>query len=194
MREENDSGSITLKYIYRHKALVIKWMNIFIDALKHRANVHDSSKLEEPELSGWEAMDLEPRYDYGTPEYFEKVNRYHWLLELHWRRNRHHPEYWQIWKDRHDMDLLDCIEMIVDWLSYSDKKLTYRKAKKLIEQQVKRYSVDVLFPPLSELIRNTIVNYFVDFDPGDLEYEDLIKKDHITSYKTNPGHYIDITV
>lgn len=177
----------TVKYIYDHKIRIKKWMNIFIDELRHRADVHDNSKLEEPELSGWKAMDKEPRYKYGTKEYYDKLNRYHWLMELHWRRNRHHPEYWQIWQFRRDRDLLDYIEMLVDWLSYSDRKLTYTKARELVARQAARYHMDepndpINNPPMSQLLLNTITNYFVEFggeDPTETkhkEFEKMLRK------------------
>lgn len=158
----------TVEYIIKHKQRIVKWMEVFVDELRRRAAVHDNSKLEEPEISGWRAMDKEPRYLYGTKEYFDKVRRYQWLMELHWRRNRHHPEYWQIWQYRRDRDLLDYIEMLVDWLSYGDKKLSYKQARELVAKQAARYHMDepgdlVNNPPMSQLLLNTITNYFVEF-------------------------------
>ena len=34
------------------------------------------------------------------------------LIELHWKRNRHHPEYHDSYKDMSEIDIL---EMVVDW-------------------------------------------------------------------------------
>lgn len=194
LRSDND----TLSYIVKHKQRIVKWMEVFINELRHRAAVHDNSKLEEPELSGWKAMDREPRYQYGTKEYYDKVARYKWLMELHWRRNRHHPEYWQIWQYRRDRDLIDYIEMLVDWLSYSDKKLSYRQARELVAKQAARYHMDepgdlVNNPPMSQLLLNTITNYFVEFG-GQTDFLDSKHIDKQSSYNDSidKGQIIDI--
>lgn len=148
---------ITLEYIYKHKASVIRWMEVIIDELKRRAITHDNSKLIEPEISGWRKMDKEPRYPYGSKEYFDKLERYKWLLKTHWKRNRHHPEYWQINIFRKDKDLLDIIETVIDWLSYKENVLSLKQALKIIDAQTKRYGFS---SELTELIKNTIINYF----------------------------------
>lgn len=158
--------SATSEAILQHKARVKKWMQVFIDELKRRAKTHDDSKLRSPELENWEAMDREPRYKYGTPEYFAKLKKYHWLLELHWKKNRHHPEYWHLNEDAKNRDLLDYIEMLCDWMSYSNEKISYSKARSLVIAQTKRYRMDNAYnevdnPPMSELLLNTLSNYFV---------------------------------
>lgn len=194
----------TLDYILSHKRRVVQWMSVFIQELKHRADTHDDSKLEEPEISGWRKMDDEPRYSYGTKEYEDKVKRYHWLMELHWRRNRHHPEYWQIWQYRRDRDLIDYIEMLVDWLAYNDKKLSYSEARKLVAKQAARYHMDELNdpinnPPMSQLLLNTITNYFVEFVANDSQDDSsmTLKKltedeEHMKKYQK--GLLLDISV
>lgn len=144
----------TKQYIYRHKLEIQKKLSLLINELKKRADEHDISKLKEPEYSGWVKMDKEPRYEYGSKEYFEKIKKYKWLFDLHYRKNRHHPEYWQGFFQ--DMDLIDLLEMICDWISYRDD-LTYQEATEVIEKQCTRFG----FPQLMrELILNTVKNYF----------------------------------
>lgn len=194
----------TLDYILSHKRRVVQWMSVFIQELKHRADTHDDSKLEEPEISGWRKMDDEPRYPYGTKEYEDKVKRYHWLMELHWRRNRHHPEYWQIWQYRRDRDLIDYIEMLVDWLAYNDKKLSYSEARKLVAKQAARYHMDELNdpinnPPMSQLLLNTITNYFVEFVANDSQNDSSMTLKKLTEdeeymKKYQKGLLLDISV
>lgn len=202
------SKDITLDYIISHKRRILYWTNVFVKELKRRALQHDDSKLEEPELSGWRAMDKEPRYPYGTKEYDDKIRRYHWLLELHWRRNRHHPEYWQIWKDRRDRDLLDYIEMLIDWMAAKGNgKLTYQQARELVAKQSARYHFDeigdpVNNPPMSELLLNTISNYFTEL--GGLSDEAKKSKEEEIAIKktleenkyleTQKGNFLDILV
>lgn len=194
----------TLDYILSHKRRVVQWMSVFIQELKRRADTHDDSKLEEPEISGWRKMDDEPRYPYGTKEYEDKVKRYHWLMELHWRRNRHHPEYWQIWQYRRDRDLIDYIEMLVDWLAYNDKKLSYSEARKLVAKQAARYHMDELNdpinnPPMSQLLLNTITNYFVEFVANDSQDDSSMTLKKLTEdeeymKKYQKGLLLDISV
>lgn len=143
----------TKQYIYDHKLAVQKKMYILIKELEHRADSHDDSKLREPEYSGWLEMDKEPRYPYGTPQYFEKMRRWKWLFDLHYRHNRHHPEHWHGFFE--DMDLMDVLEMMCDWVSYNDR-LTSMSAIEITEQQCERFG----FPPLlKDLIMNTLKNY-----------------------------------
>lgn len=68
-------SSSTEEYIIRHKANVQSRMLKLSQLLKNRADLHDNSKLEEPELTEWKKMDKEPRYPYGSPEYFDKKKR-----------------------------------------------------------------------------------------------------------------------
>lgn len=143
----------TKEYIYSHKLGVQKKLYTLIEELKKRADEHDESKLKEPEYSGWVQMDKEPRYPYGSEEYYDKMNRYKWLFDEHYKANRHHPEHWQGFFS--DMDLIDLLEMLVDWVSYNDR-LTSNKAIILVEEQCKRFD----FPPLlKDLILNTLRNY-----------------------------------
>lgn len=199
---KSDKDDITLEYINRHKLRVKQWMNVFINELKRRADIHDNSKLEEPELSGWKAMDKEPRYKYGTPEYNDKVNRYKWLMELHWRRNRHHPEYWQIWEEKKDRDLLDYIEMLIDWLSYTDRKMSYTQARNLVKRQISRYHMNDLTdeinnPPMSQLLLNTLSNYFVTIGGPNVDDEiakEKKEKERLLSNNFEKGQFIDIYI
>lgn len=191
---------ITVKYIMEHKARVKQWIEVFIRELRKRAELHDDSKLEEPEISGWRAMDKEPRYKYGTKEYFDKVNRYKWLIEQHWKSNRHHPEYWTLNPDKQNRDLIDIIEMLSDWLGYSSKKPSYNEAKKLVEEQTKRYGLDKIEdtdknPPLYTLILNTLTNNYVSLGGIERPDKDTSSKDkYKINSKVETGKTIDIYV
>lgn len=193
-----DNEDITVKYIMEHKARVKQWIEVFIKELRRRADIHDDSKLREPEISGWRAMDKEPRYKYGTKEYFNKVDKYKWLMEQHWKSNRHHPEYWTLNPDKQSRDLIDIIEMLSDWLGYSSKKPSYKEAKKLVEEQTKRYSLDKIEdidknPPLYTLIMNTLTNYYVSLGGIETYSKDASGKDkYKINSKASTGEIIDI--
>lgn len=151
------NGSQTEEYIINHKRAVQRWMQKFSLVLMDRGEKHDNSKLQEPEFSYWCKMDEEPRYRYGTKEYKDKIERYRPLFEIHWKANRHHPEYFNYHFD--DVDLIDLIEMLCDWLSYRDK-LSYTEASDLVHQQCQRYG----FSEEKEfLLLNTLKNHFIYF-------------------------------
>lgn len=148
----------TENYIRKHRNNVASRINKIIKELFRRAEEHDKSKLQEPELSGWKEMDKEPRYPYGTPEYFDKMRRYQWVFDAHYKANRHHPEHWQGFFI--EMDLLDFLEMILDWVSYKED-ITINEMYKIVSENCERFE----FPPLMrELAINTLKRYIVRED------------------------------
>ena len=155
----------TKEYIEAHRSRVRKWLQHFSNILEQKGKEHDQSKLEEPEFSQWCKMDEEPRYKYGTKEYNEKLKRFEYLFKMHWtdKRNRHHPEHFELMsKDErifNDRDLIDLVEMLCDWLGYRNC-ISYKEAKTLVEQQCKRFGFS---EELQSLLMNTLMNYFITF-------------------------------
>lgn len=153
------SSDETKQYIKNHIKNVRKGMRELAGIIVSRSDEHDASKLEDPELSGYIQMDQEPRYQYGTKEYKEKMQRYSWLFKQHWRVNRHHPEYFKdLGGFESQANLIDVIEMLCDWLSYKNG-LTYLEATKLVSQQCKRFHFS---ETMEDLLMNTLRDYFVD--------------------------------
>lgn len=144
----------TKEYIKEHIARVRKHMNTFVRLLHKRALLHDKSKLEEPELSWWEAMDKEPRYPYGSEEYKAKVTRWKKVFSHHYKYNRHHPEHYE--NGIADMTLVDLVEMLCDWLGYKDV-MTVTEAVTVCEQQMERYHFT---EELRSIMTNTLLRYF----------------------------------
>ena len=99
-------------------------------------------------------MDKEPRYKYGTKEYNDKIKRYKQVFDLHYAENRHHPEHYLLGVN--DMDLIDMIEMVCDWISYK-KDITIDEAIEMINIQGERYK---LSPQLRNILKNTLFNHF----------------------------------
>ena len=148
----SSSEQETRRHIHRVQQLMYR----FVHTLLNRCENHDRSKLEEPEKSGFEAMDAEPYFEYGTPEYYEKQVRYKDVLEHHYRENSHHPEHYAGFIA--EMDLVDLLEMLCDWASRR-KGLSVLDTIGLVEQQAAHYG----FPPmLSSIILNTLRRYLVD--------------------------------
>ncbi len=151
----------TEKDIKAHIERVTSKMEGLIEQLRKRAENHDKSKLEYPELQGFIRMDKEPRYPYGSPEYFDKIKRYEYVFRHHYENNPHHPEHYDGWIS--EMDLLDIIEMLCDWTSYREG-LTAIEAISTVEQQAKRFN---LSDELSSIMLNTLKRYMVNYSEMD---------------------------
>lgn len=91
-----------------------------VQNLRQRTLEHDASKLEEPELSGYEGLSQALKgLTYGTPEHRAAFAPYKEIIRHHYACNRHHPEHWQLGVT--DMSLLDIIEMLCDWKAANDR-------------------------------------------------------------------------
>ena len=139
--------------IKSHIKSVQEKLKVLIEELQQRLKNHDKSKLEK-ELPFWEAMDKEPKYTYGTQEYFEKARRNKMVFEMHYKNNRHHPEHFI--NGVSDMNLIDIIEMLCDWISYKDD-ISITDAVEIIEEQSERFGFS---DELKNLMINTLFEYF----------------------------------
>ena len=186
MGQENNKIS-TKEYIESHISRVQKWISKFSGILFVRGLNHDKSKLIEPEFSLWKKMDEEPRYPYGTKEYQEKIERHKKVFEHHYRYNRHHPEHWYGFYS--EMDLIDIIEMLCDWLGYKED-ITLPEAEELVKQQCKRYKFNKTF---ESLIFNTLKNYFV-IPTYEKEMNDFYRSLGLDKYEKEDCPKIDDTL
>lgn len=144
----------TEEYIKGHISRVRRHINTFIQLLIRRAENHDKSKLEEPELSWWKEMDKEPRYPYGSEEYKQKIKRWNKVFKHHYQYNRHHPEHYEYGVS--EMTLIDIVEMMCDWLGYKDTT-TVTEALKVCDEQMARYDIS---EELRQIIFNTLLRYY----------------------------------
>lgn len=144
----------TEEYIKGHISRVRRHINTFIQLLIRRAENHDKSKLEEPELSWWKEMDKEPRYPYGSEEYKQKIKRWNKVFKHHYQYNRHHPEYYEYGVS--EMTLIDIVEMMCDWLGYKDTTIV-TEALKVCDEQMARYDIS---EELRQIIFNTLLRYY----------------------------------
>lgn len=141
-------------------------------------------------------MDEEPRYPYGTPKYKEKLNRYKEVFQHHYKHNKHHPEHWSEYYC--DMDLMDVIEMLCDWLGYKED-ITLKEAEILVNQQCERYGFNDTF---RHLLYNTLKNYFT-VSPSEKSLNELFRQlklddpdelEEVNVNDTRPGRLINIYV
>lgn len=187
------SNKTTEYYIPNHKNNVEKKMESLCLDLAQRARDHDNSKLESPEYFAWKKMDEEPRYPYGTPEYFDKKRRYDYVFQEHYKnpKNRHHPEHWP--NGVEDMNLLDLIEFLCDMFSYKEANISYSEAVEMLQTQVKRFKIS---DDLAWILLNTVKEYFCNFGGPEfvpdkkVQEQDSIYKAQRSFYTT--GAYIDV--
>ena len=156
----------TEEYIKGHISRVRRHINTFIQLLISRAEKHDKSKLEEPELSWWKEMDKEPRYPYGSKEYEQKLKRWSKVFKHHYQYNRHHPEHYEYGIS--EMTLIDIVEMMCDWLGYKDTT-TITEALKVCDEQMVRYNIS---EELRQVIFNTLLRYYSLMGGKNPNYDD----------------------
>jgi len=134
----------------QHIRLVEKFLNLFIRELLDRAEKHDNSKLEHPEV------ELFAKYTskladstYGSEEYNGFKKSLSVALEHHYANNRHHPEHFK--NGINDMNLVDLVEMLCDWKASSTRH-NDGNIRKSIEINATRFGIN---PQLLKILENT---------------------------------------
>lgn len=97
-----------------HRIQVRRLIKMVVTALEERAQHHDDSKLEQPELDLF--AEWGPKLgevEYGSHEYKRALEKMGVALKHHYEHNRHHPEYYLRGVD--DMTIVDLVEMVCDW-------------------------------------------------------------------------------
>lgn len=108
--------------------------------LADRSREHDASKLEEPELSGYEALQGRlATVEYGTDEYRQALRDGRDTISHHYAHNRHHPEHWPL--GINNMSLLDILEMLADWKAAGERTKNGNLVAS-IEINIKRFEID----------------------------------------------------
>lgn len=144
---EYDSREDTRAHIRQVQDL----MSQIVTELHIRSQIHDSTKLEEPEKSLFDKYTpLLRDTTYGSPEYKQYLEEMGPALAHHYEKNSHHPEHYR--SGINDMSLLDIMEMLADW-----KAAGMRHADGSLEQSLQinreRFGVsDQLF----EILENTV--------------------------------------
>lgn len=133
-----------------HIQKVQHFLNVVIHDLMRRAEEHDQSKLDEPEVSLF--TEFTPKLaavTYDSPEYNAMTAAMKPALDHHYANNRHHPQHYKNGVD--DMSLLDIVEMFCDWkaatLRHNDGNI-----RKSIERNANRFQ---LSPQLVRILENT---------------------------------------
>lgn len=139
-----------------HKARVAGYMQIVATELFRRAAVHDNSKLASPEFEAYDAAFPElQKYPYGSPELRAVYKAMKPALKHHFEANDHHPEHFA--HQLLEMNLLQIIEMVCDWLAASER--SQADFSKGLEINKERFGIG---EQLFAVIRNTAI----DIAPG----------------------------
>lgn len=117
-----------------------------------RSHNHDSSKLQEPELSGYAGLsDALAGLQYGTPEHRAAFAPYKEIIRHHYEHNSHHPEHYPA-RGIAGMSLLDIVEMFCDWKAANDR--SGGDFAESIQISIKRFEID---EQLASILENTRV-------------------------------------
>jgi len=134
----------------RHIRTVQKLIHLFVTELLKRADEHDRTKLERPEVELFtQYTDRLAASTYGSPEYEEFRRQMKPALDHHYANSRHHPEHFA--NGVNGMNLVDLVEMYLDW-----KAATLRhnngNLRLSIRKNADRFG---LSPQLVEIFENT---------------------------------------
>jgi hypothetical protein len=146
-KEVYDSSIDTQKHINR----VIELMDKVCEKLTKQAEKHDSSKLKRPEKKLFDKYTPKLKdCTYGSDEYNEFLDGLKPALVHHYSKNTHHPEHYE--DGINGMNLLDIMEMIVDWKAATERH-NDGDIRKSVEINTDRFKIE---PQLAQIITNTI--------------------------------------
>jgi len=142
-----DSTQDTLDHIHKVQARLEEVCN----RLTARAAWHDSSKLIEPEKSGYDQITEQLRdLEYGSDAYRAALKANRPTIDHHYQKNDHHPEHWP--NGIADMSLLSIVEMICDWKADSERMKQGSIAASLTHNK-ERFGIS---DQLAQVLENTV--------------------------------------
>lgn len=137
----------------KHRERLAQIMNIFVRQLLDRAEKHDLSKLETPEV---EILSERTSKLHGLSYMSDEYNAQAASVDMkpffdhHYAKNRHHPQHFP--DGVKGMSLLDLIEMICDWKAASERH-NDGNILKSIADNAERFDIP---PALAEILINTV--------------------------------------
>jgi len=145
--EESAINYATYQHIYEVQKLVLKASQL----LQKRMLTHDQSKLSDPEVELFTVMTPKLKTaEYGSAEYNQFLVDLKPALDNHYASNSHHPQHYPNGID--DMNLIDILEMLCDWLASISRGLN-GSVDKSFEINEKRFGMS---PQLVKIMKNTV--------------------------------------
>ena len=122
-------------YIQEHKRNVLKAFNMLVD----KTDVINSLSVKEAKTLRQRALDHDlskyskQQFDLYCDKFFRKIEcDFNSAWEHHYRNELHHPEKYK--ENKKEMELLDILEMIIDWhamsIKFNNSSLEYFLNKK----------------------------------------------------------------
>ena len=134
-----------------HIDRVAKLLFRFSKNLDARGQLHDATKLVDPEKATFDEMTPKLKDStYGSEEYKGFLAAMKPALDHHYANNRHHPEHHK--NGVNDMDLFDVVEMLCDWKAASERHAN-GDIDKSLEINAKRFGISC---QLAAVLQNTI--------------------------------------
>lgn len=142
-----DSRSDTLKHINAVQVRIAE----FAIGLDERGDLHDRSKLAEPEKSGYDSLSAQLKdLVYGSDEYRAALAAAKPVIDHHYAVNTHHPEHYE--RGIAGMSLLDIVEMLCDWKAASERTKQGSIAASLVHNKA-RFGIS---DQLAAILENTV--------------------------------------
>lgn len=133
-----------------HVNLVRQRIGEAITNLSARSDAHDASKLQEPELSGFEGLRIRlADVQFGTPEYQAALAEARPVIAHHYAANDHHPEHYA--DGVYGMSLLSVLEMLCDWKAAGERTKN-GSLRQSLAVNIPRFKID---DQLATLLTNT---------------------------------------
>lgn len=167
--ETKNKFDSTLQTDYHRIAVYVIFATMILPVLYKKALLHDRSKIQEPEKSHYDKfIPLLRTAKYGTPEYEEiRKQMREEGGDHHNKNNRHHPEYFGE-KGITGMNLLDLMEMVVDWFAAS--LLSDTSFLDGLEGNCKKYGIP-------DELKQIIINTYDNANGGFKFFEEFIKEE-----------------
>lgn len=135
----------------KHILRVAQILHLFVTKILARADVHDKSKTEPPEVETFAIYTAKlAGVTYGSDEYKKYLEEMKPALDHHYAKNRHHPEHFP--EGVKDMTLIDLVEMLADWKAASERH-DDGNILKSIEKNAERFGIP---PVLCSILVNTV--------------------------------------
>lgn len=176
-----DSGMIMVEYLFENGD------SCLAKHLLQRIVEHDNSKFTDEELFSLASLDDNTALKDPNSLLSDEQKR---LVEIHWKNNRHHPEYFN---DVSEMEEVDILEMVCDWHARSRQYHTDLMEFVKVRQNNRFHFPEPMFERIIKYCRillgddvNIDVAKVEEVIAGKFKVGDIVK---ITDYNKKWSHY-----
>ena len=145
--KDYDSSQDTLEHIEKVKEFCSKAIILF----EKQYEKHDNTKLIEPEKEYFDIYTPKLKNCvFGSDEYKSYLKELKVALDHHYNTHRHHPEHFE--NGIKDMNLLDLLEMLCDWIA-STKRMKDGDPIASVDKNQERFGYS---DEIAQIFKNTI--------------------------------------